>query len=140
MKVKDDGYVSFLQWALPQLNMRWRGFRKGRRQVSRRIVKRLKILGLTDLASYKKYLQENKEEWKILDNFCRITISRFYRDRIVFDYLASVVLPELANCLQNNKEKHIRIWSAVCASGEEAYTMAVLWSFIMAELTLNIQN
>jgi chemotaxis protein methyltransferase CheR len=127
--MEDNKYVAFFQWALPQLNLRWRGFRKVRRQVRKRIEKRIAELKLTGLDSYKKYLRDNKEEWHILDHFCRITISRFYRDRIVFDYLGSEVLPVLVNALTEKGLKKIRVWSAGCASGEEAYTMAILWHF-----------
>jgi chemotaxis protein methyltransferase CheR len=127
--MEDNKYVAFFQWALPQLNFRWRGFRKVRRQVRKRIEKRITELKLTGLDSYKKYLRDNKEEWHILDHFCRITISRFYRDRIVFDYLGSEVLPVLVTALTEKGEKKIRVWSAGCASGEEAYTMAILWHF-----------
>ena len=45
--MKDDRCVRFLQWALPQMHMRWPGFRKVRRQVCKRIDRRMKMLGLT---------------------------------------------------------------------------------------------
>ena len=82
----DDGqYVEFLQWALPRLHMRWPGFRKVRRQVRKRIRKRITALHLGGLDEYRNYLNRNSAEWSVLDSFCRITISRFYRDRVVFD-------------------------------------------------------
>jgi len=92
--------VTFLQWALPQLRMRWRGFRRVRRQVCRRLAKRLADLGLPDLAAYRAFLLVHPEEWKRVDAACRITISRLYRDRSVFDVLAQEVLPELAAAAQ----------------------------------------
>jgi chemotaxis protein methyltransferase CheR len=59
----------------------------------------------------------------MLASLCRVTISRFYRDRSVFDYIGSVVLPRLAD----RKGGAVACWSAGCASGEEAYTMQTLW-------------
>jgi len=91
--VKNTECVAFLQWALPQMRMRWPGFRKVRRQVCRRIGQRLRELGLPNLTAYRACLQRNPAEWQILDGACRITISRFYRDRGVFGSLEKTVLP-----------------------------------------------
>jgi len=92
----DQDCVRFLQWALPQLQLRWPGFRRVRRQVCKRIDRRLRTLELADLAAYQEYLSHHSEEWRYLDALCRITISRFYRDREVFQRLERQVLPELA--------------------------------------------
>lgn len=128
----DQECVRFLQWALPRLRMRWAGFRKVRRQVSRRIDRRLRELELPDVAAYRSYLEERHQdiddEWRILDSLCRITISRFYRDRGLFDQLADVVLPELAEQAMTQGRPGLRCWSTGCASGEEVYTLRILWN------------
>lgn len=136
--MQDSTYVLFLQWALPRLNMRWRGFRKVRRQVRKRIEKRIAELQLSDLGAYREYLETNAGEWQVLDSFCRITISRFYRDSVVFDYLGSDVLPVLASQSQE-KTAPFRVWSAGCASGEEAYSVAILWHFLIAPKCTNLE-
>jgi len=87
--------VAFLQWALPQMRMRWAGFRRVRSQVCKRIGRRRRELGLDDLDAYRAYLKERPDEWQRLDAMCRITISRFLRDRGVFEALSEVVLPAL---------------------------------------------
>lgn len=120
-------YTQFLQWALPRLHMRWPGFRKVRTQVFKRIRGRLKELGIADIDAYRSYLQAHEEEWAMFDAFCRITISRFYRDRDTFDFLGSVVLPPLAEVAMTAGESEVRAWSAGCASGEEGYTLKMLW-------------
>ena len=124
----DRECVEFLQWALPQLGLRWPGFRKVRRQVHKRIVRRLNELGLTQISEYREYLRTNSDEWSVLERFTRISISRFYRDRDVFDHLREVLLPNVVGAVNDRGEKQIRIWSAGCASGEEPYTLAVIWS------------
>jgi chemotaxis protein methyltransferase CheR len=63
----------------------------------------------------------------LLDGFCRIPISRFYRDRGVFDHIARKILPDLAASAAARGEREIRCWCAGCASGEEAYTLVMLW-------------
>lgn len=125
--MQDSACVAFLQWALPQLRLRWPGFRKVRRQVCRRLARRLQELGLESLDSYRDYLAEHPEEWRTLEGFCRITISRFYRDRGVFDLLRTQVLPWLAELVRQRGDPVLRVWSAGCASGEEVYTLAIAW-------------
>ena len=94
--MKDEQCVRFLPWALPQLRMRWDGFRKVRRQVRKRLARRLRELGLADTEAYRDYLRRHAEEWHYLDTLCRITISRFYRDKGVYAALSEQVLPTLA--------------------------------------------
>jgi chemotaxis protein methyltransferase CheR len=61
--VTDRDCVDFLRWALPQIGLRWEGFRKVRRQVCRRLRRRLDALGLEDLGAYRAYLREHPNEW-----------------------------------------------------------------------------
>lgn len=121
--------MRFLQWALPRLHMRWPGFRKVRKQVCKRIDRRIRELGLNDVESYRLLLEKHAEEWAQLDALCRITISRFYRDRALFDILSKQVLPTLANAALQRGEHVLRAWSAGCCSGEEPYSLALTWYF-----------
>lgn len=128
--MKDRECIHFLQWALPQLNMRWPGFRKVRSQVCKRIQHRLRELGLSDVAAYQSYLTTHPEEWGVLDGYCRITISRFYRDRGIFDRLRQE-LPNLAQLAISRNDTELRCWSAGCASGEEVYTLKIVWNLCL---------
>jgi len=124
----DRSCVAFLQWALPHMGMRWQGFRKVRRQVCRRIRDRIVELGLEGPEAYRSHLQKEPREWEHLATLCRVTISRFHRDRGVFRFLSSEVLPALADGVARaGEDARLRIWSAGCASGEEPYTLAILW-------------
>lgn len=123
----DKECVDFLQWALPQLRMRWPGFRKVRGQVCKRIAKRLQQLDLEDLEAYTIRLTEDPQEWRRLDGLCRVTVTRFYRDRSVYEALTWEILPLLAGKAVAAEEKTLRCWSIGCASGEEPYTLAILW-------------
>ena len=140
--MNDADCVSFLQWALPRLQMRWRGFRKVRRQVCKRVDRRLRELMLPDVKAYRVYLEAHQEEWSVLDSFCRISISRFYRDRGVFDYLRDDVLPMVATMAQARGQSSLWCWSAGCASGEEAFTLNAVWKLSVGqgfpELTLKV--
>jgi chemotaxis protein methyltransferase CheR len=131
--VSTDDDVAFLQWALPQLGLRWAGFRKPRGQVLKRVRRRARALGLDGLAEYRRYLEAHPREWARLEPLCRVTISRFYRDRGVFDALRETVLPALARTTAT-----IRCWSAGCASGEEPYTLALVERFAPPGAPLSI--
>jgi chemotaxis protein methyltransferase CheR len=113
----------FLQWALPRLQLRWAGFRRNARQVAHRIERRRAALGLADLVAYRALLEANPDEWAELDRLCRVTISRFARDRPVWDELVATELPRLAREARSS----IRAWSAGCGAGEEPYTLAIAW-------------
>ena len=123
----DAACVAFLQWALPRLGLRWAGFRKVRRQVCRRLARRLAELDLPDLDAYRARLDADPAEWDALRALTPVTISRFARDRAVFDALARDVVPELERAALRDGRERLRAWSAGCASGEEAYTVALLW-------------
>ena len=132
--MKDQQCVRFLQWALPHLGMRWPGFRKVRNQVCKRVDRRIQDLGLAGVEAYQAYLEEHLDEWERLDPLCRITISRFYRDKEVFAALAGEVLPSLVRGARERGDTALCIWSAGCGSGEEPYTLAVLWAMELQTL------
>lgn len=123
----DAECASFLQWALPRLGRRWAGYRKVRGLVARRIARRLRLLGIEDLAGYRARLASDPSEWQELDALLGIPISRFHRDRGVFETIALDVLPTLARAARDARRTTLSCWSAGCASGEEPYTIAILW-------------
>ncbi len=136
--MKDAEGVQFLQWCLPHLQLRWPGYRKVRRQVYKRIQRRLQSLGLQSFADYRSYLEAHAEEWALLDTYCWIPISRFYRDKGVFQFLGQEVLPRLADRAQKESEGVLRCWSLGCASGEEPYTLVLLWKLSLESRFSNV--
>jgi len=131
--IPDPAGVEFLQWCLPKMHLRWPGFRKVRRQVLKRIGRRLQELGLSSIEAYRSYLDNHPEEWPTLGNLCWICISRFYRDRGVYQHLENEIVPHLAQMAIARDEKELRCWSAGCAAGEEPYTLAIIWKQRLAE-------
>jgi len=81
-----------------------------------------------DSDSYRALLESDPDEWPRLERLTHITISRFHRDRGTFEFLLADVLPTLAG-----SAAVVRAWSAGCASGEEAYTLAIMWELGLAE-------
>lgn len=114
------------------MGFRASGFRRVRGQICKRIRRRLHELGLHDLAGYRRYLQGTPDEWETLDSLCHITISRFCRDRRVFDWLRRRGLPELAAQSVMDGRNRLTCWCAGCAGGEEPYTLRIIWNLCLA--------
>jgi chemotaxis protein methyltransferase CheR len=119
--------INFLQWCLPKLHYQWKGFRKVRRQVCKRIKHRIKELNLSGIHEYKRLLEENEEEWSIVDSLCYISISRFYRDKRIFQVIESILLPFLTRQALVANRSEVNCWSAGCCSGEEPFTLQLIW-------------
>ena len=128
----DSEWVTFLEAALPRLGMRWAGFRKVRGLVCKRLRRRVSELGLPSADAYHAYLERHPEEWAVLDSLAHVTISRFNRDRGVFALVENEVLPVLAGEAMTHGAGTVEAWSAGCASGEEAYTLAIIWHVALA--------
>lgn len=126
--MRDEDCVRFLQWALPKLGLVWSGYRKVRGTVRKRLNRRLRTLGLADLDAYREYLSDHPEEWGRLEVLCHIPISRFYRDRAVWNCLETEALPALVTGAQDRGEGVLRALSLGCASGEEVYSLSLLWA------------
>lgn len=130
--LSDPQGMQFLQWCLPRLGLRWLGFRKVRRRIYKRLKRRLHELGLPSVDTYQTYLAEHDEEWATLSKLCWMPITRFYRDRTVFEHLATEILPQLVELATQDRRNSLRCWCAGCAGGEEALSLAILWHHRLA--------
>lgn len=94
--------------------------------LARRITMRFTATGTSDLESYYQYLQDHKEELEPLMQSVTIKVSHFFRNPLDFEIINKI----LGYLIIKKLEKHeqLRIWSAGCATGEEAYTLAILVS------------
>jgi chemotaxis methyl-accepting protein methylase len=116
-------YKEFLKTTLPQLGLRWRRF--NRKSIRKRIIGRLQELNLHSLGEYHAYLLNNKEERRHLTTLLTVTISRFWRNADLFEALETTWLPSILARLSAGEP--LRIWSVGCASGEEPYSLLILW-------------
>jgi two-component system CheB/CheR fusion protein len=120
--------------ALLQYLKRTRGFdfaNYKRAGLARRFEKRMQTVGMPDgdFAAYQDYLEVHPEEFAHLFNTILINVTGFFRDPTAWDYLAAVVVPEIVSKKRDGDP--IRVWSAACASGEEAYSLAILFAEAM---------
>ncbi|MDF5739541.1 CheR family methyltransferase [Nostoc sp. S13] len=100
-----------------------------RSTVMRRVSKRMQSLTIENFEGYLDYLEVYPEEFNYLFNIILINVTTFFRDSSAWEYIGEQILP---NLIKNKKtSEQIRIWSAGCASGEEAYTLAMLTGEIL---------
>lgn len=96
----------------------------------RRLERRMMAVGAPSVSDYLRFLRTNPDEERRLVSSFLIKVTRFFRDASLFDHLRDTVLPELVTVAVAEK-RELRIWSAGCATGEEAYSLAIL----LAQLT-----
>ncbi len=92
--------------------------------VGRRIQRRIDLLNLRTLDAYIDRLEADPEELNHLYKDLLIGVTKFFRDPEAFETLREQVIPKLA--ARTPEDGPIRIWVAGCASGEEAYSLAIL--------------
>jgi two-component system CheB/CheR fusion protein len=93
------------------------------KMIKRRILRRLALLGIGRLAEYGERLKSDSDELMALNRDLLISVTSFFRDRESFESLSRVVFP----CIVQGRPAHeaIRVWVAGCATGEEAFSLAI---------------
>lgn len=94
--------------------------------VGRRLAVRQRARGVPDLAAYVEVLRQDPEELPRLLEALTINVTQFLRNPQTFRALVETVLPPLCRARVEAGRRTLRVWSAGCATGEEAYTMAIL--------------
>jgi two-component system, chemotaxis family, CheB/CheR fusion protein len=89
----------------------------------RRIRRRMQLLNIDSLSAYAQHLESAPEEARALRKEVLIPVTRFFRDTEVFDQLRHQVLPELIS--NHAVDQPLRVWVTACATGEEAYSVAM---------------
>ncbi len=92
--------------------------------LGRRIERRMTQQGIDDLASYERFLKEHPPEVQTLFREMLINVTSFFRDAAVFEMLKRDVLPALL--AHRSENEALRVWVAGCATGEEAYSVAMV--------------
>jgi two-component system, chemotaxis family, CheB/CheR fusion protein len=95
-----------------------------RSSLARRIRKRMQEAGMTDYVDYRDHLESSADEFVHLFNTVLINVTGFFRDPDTWTFLRQDVMPDLLASAGASRD--IRIWSAGCASGEEAYSLAII--------------
>ncbi len=97
-----------------------------------RLVRRLRAINLQSFNSYFNFIAANPAEFNQFINALTTNLSSFFREKHHFDFITSTILPRI----RASGQKKIRIWSAGCSNGEEAYSIAMS----LTESLLNINQ
>jgi two-component system CheB/CheR fusion protein len=98
----------------------------------RRITRRMVVHGLADIPAYVQFLRKNPGEVQALLRDLLISVTNFFRDKAAFAALESIVVPRLFE--GKTSDDWVRVWCVGCATGEEAYSIAMLLSEYAATL------
>ena len=105
------------------LGLSWKGYRKVRKGVKKRIDGYMQGLGLRTLGFLLSALEKNPEQRAQVEKLMTVSITRFFRDRNLWTAIESHLLPTVIS----REGKKIKVWSAGCSSGEEIYSFKILW-------------
>jgi chemotaxis methyl-accepting protein methylase len=94
--------------------------------IQRRVALRMSTLKIATLEDYMTYLSGNPKEIEQLLDTVTIHVTEFFRDAEVFEAVATNILPAIVSRKLHSPSRTIRVWSAGCSTGEEAYSLAIL--------------
>lgn len=101
--------------------------------LKRRIDTRLYIHHLKNYKEYIQFLRKNPAEYDELLNAATINVSEFFRDKSSWKFVQQTLLPTLIQKKIDKNQRTIRVWSAGCSSGEEVYTLAIIFNELLGK-------
>jgi chemotaxis protein methyltransferase CheR len=123
-----DGEL-FIREVSKVTGMNWQYYRDA--YILRRIEYRMDRCGIEDPSEYLAFLRENYTECKLLIDDIGINVTEFFRDIDFYQLLNSDILPAIIERKQAASGNHIRVWSTCCATGEEPYSLAMIFKEIL---------
>ena len=101
--------------------------------LKRRIAVRLRATRASTYLEYLNILKRDPSEYERLLDALTINVTGFFRDKTAYRIIEETVIPELILAKKSRGKRVIRIWSAGCASGEEPYSVAILFHKVLGE-------
>ncbi len=140
MVVKKPTLKSILNLLEEQRGFDFSGYRNT--MLERRIQKRIFASKCEDIDEYHEYLKIHSDELDMLIDVFTINVSRFFRNSLPWEYIRKIMIPDLFYTKSTHSDTNIRIWSAGCSFGEEAYSSAIIFNELFLQektsYTLNI--
>ncbi len=133
MTINDETTIfeSLLEFLRQERGFDFTGYKRS--SLMRRVKKRMQTYEIENFEAYLDYLQVHPEEFLPLFNTILINVTAFFRDKVAWNYLQRNAINRILE--KKPLTTQIRVWSAGCSSGEEAYTLAM----ILAE-AIGIEN
>ena len=102
--------------------------------ILRRIERRMNVHHIGNTEKYVRFLQDNPQEVELLFKELLIGVTSFFRDPEAFELLKKTIVPDI---LKNREKEHtVRVWVPGCSTGEEAYSIAIIFSECLSKLRL----
>jgi two-component system CheB/CheR fusion protein len=120
----DPDFENLLHYIQQSRGLDFRGYK--RTSLQRRIALRMEAVGVETFGAYQSHLEADPAEFESLLNTVLINVTSFFRDAEAWDVLKNEVVPKLI--AQAEPDLPIRVWSVGCASGEEPYSIAILFA------------
>lgn len=117
----DDSFRQLLD----RLGLSWQGYAKVKRGVKKRIRRHMQELGILTMDEYVQALAD-PNILKDVEMLMSVSISRFFRDQNLWRTLEEEIIPDIAS----GRMERIHAWSAGCALGQEAYSLAIKWDML----------
>jgi chemotaxis methyl-accepting protein methylase len=111
------------QQLLDRFGFSWAGYRRVRKGVKKRLSRHMQEMHCGSIENYIEAITKDRAVRLQFGRLMTVSISRFFRDRGLWEIMQKKILPLLAK----NAPRAIRVWSAGCASGEEIYSFKILW-------------
>ena len=125
----DEQFNELLEFIKENRGFDFTGYKKP--SLRRRIAKRMDVVGAADYGAYLRHLSDSDGEFAELFDTILINVTSFFRDPETWKYIDEEVIPKLVKGKPEGDT--FRFWSAGCATGEEAYTLAMLVAEVLGE-------
>jgi two-component system CheB/CheR fusion protein len=122
-------FESLLEYLRDNRGFDFTGYKRS--SLRRRVIKRMHEVAIESFSDYVDYLEVHPEEFNFLFNTILINVTAFFRDLPAWEYLEREIIPRILE--HKGRGDPVRVWSAGCATGEEAYTLAILLAEAMGE-------
>jgi two-component system, chemotaxis family, CheB/CheR fusion protein len=119
--LEDPSFERLLQFLRDSRSFDFTGYK--RPSLMRRVEHRMREIGVASFDDYQDVLQLEPAEFTALFNTILINVTSFFRDSDAWEHLRTDILPQV---LEANNGSPLRVWSAGCSAGQEAYTIAML--------------
>ncbi|NJL39759.1 MAG: PAS domain-containing protein [Leptolyngbyaceae cyanobacterium SM1_4_3] len=126
---EDSIFESLLDYLKRVRGFDFTGYKRS--SLKRRVQKRMATKGINRFEDYLDYLEVYPSEFIDLFNTILINVTSFFRDQPAWSYLQETIIPQLIS--GKSEDEPIRVWSAGCASGEEAYTLAITLAEVLGD-------
>ncbi|HEY6798298.1 MAG TPA: CheR family methyltransferase [Kineosporiaceae bacterium] len=118
----DPSFEALLSYLKESRGFDFTGYKRA--SLTRRVHRRMEQIGIADVGDYLDHLQVHPNEFTALFDTILVNVTEFFRDPEVWEHLRLDIVPALL--AGKGPSEPIRVWAAGCASGEEAYTLAIV--------------